>query len=40
MFIFLFLKNLHEGDYFKKEEDSDFAWPEGLKSYLNEGIYV
>lgn len=31
------LKNLHEGDYFKKEKDSNFAWPEGLKSYLNEG---
>ncbi|CAL1689622.1 unnamed protein product [Lasius platythorax] len=31
------LKNFHEGDYFKKEKDSNFAWPEGLKSYLNEG---
>ncbi|EFN63608.1 Probable DNA mismatch repair protein Msh6 [Camponotus floridanus] len=31
------LKNLHEGNYFKKEEDSDFAWPADLKSYLNEG---
>ncbi|KAH0951034.1 hypothetical protein HN011_010133 [Eciton burchellii] len=31
------LKKLHEADYFKKEKDSDFAWPEGLKPYLNEG---
>nr|XP_012231941.1 PREDICTED: probable DNA mismatch repair protein Msh6 [Linepithema humile] len=31
------LKKLHEGDYFKNEQDSSFAWPEGLKPYLNEG---
>ncbi|XP_011874515.1 PREDICTED: probable DNA mismatch repair protein Msh6 [Vollenhovia emeryi] len=31
------LKKLHEGSYFKKEEDSSFAWPEGLRPYLNEG---
>ncbi|XP_071562945.1 probable DNA mismatch repair protein Msh6 [Temnothorax nylanderi] len=31
------LKKLHEGSYFKKENDSSFAWPEGLKPYLNEG---
>ncbi|XP_011644133.1 probable DNA mismatch repair protein Msh6 [Pogonomyrmex barbatus] len=31
------LKKLHEGGYFKTEKDSNFAWPEGLKSYLNEG---
>ncbi|XP_003699487.2 DNA mismatch repair protein Msh6 [Megachile rotundata] len=30
------LKNLHEGDYFKKS-DSEFSWPEGLRPYLNEG---
>ena len=29
------LKNLHEGEYFKKS-DSGFSWPEGLRSYLNE----
>lgn len=28
------LKNLHEGDYFKKS-DSEFQWPTGLQSYLN-----
>lgn len=31
------LKKLHEGNYFKKETDSSFAWPEGLRLYLNEG---
>ncbi|XP_015590285.1 probable DNA mismatch repair protein Msh6 [Cephus cinctus] len=31
------LKNLHEGDYFKRESDSNFTWPEGLQPYLNEG---
>ncbi|XP_018403551.1 PREDICTED: probable DNA mismatch repair protein Msh6 [Cyphomyrmex costatus] len=31
------LKKLHEENYFKKESDSSFAWPEGLKPYLNEG---
>ncbi|XP_011703725.1 PREDICTED: probable DNA mismatch repair protein Msh6 [Wasmannia auropunctata] len=31
------LKKLHEGSYFKKEKDSNFAWPEGLRPYLNEG---
>lgn len=35
--IFFSFKKLHEEDYFKKE-DSSFAWPEGLKPYLNEGI--
>ncbi|XP_029035592.1 probable DNA mismatch repair protein Msh6 [Osmia bicornis bicornis] len=30
------LKNLHEGEYFKKG-DAEFSWPEGLKPYLNEG---
>ncbi|XP_012344684.1 probable DNA mismatch repair protein Msh6 [Apis florea] len=28
------LKNLHEGDYFKKS-NSEFQWPTGLQSYLN-----
>ncbi|XP_036147263.1 probable DNA mismatch repair protein Msh6 isoform X2 [Monomorium pharaonis] len=31
------LKKLHEGSYFKKEDNSSFAWPDGLKPYLNEG---
>ncbi|XP_012252115.2 DNA mismatch repair protein Msh6 isoform X2 [Athalia rosae] len=31
------LKNLHEGDYFKSETNSDFSWPEGLKPYLSPG---
>ncbi|XP_014470347.1 PREDICTED: probable DNA mismatch repair protein Msh6 [Dinoponera quadriceps] len=31
------LKKLHEEDYFKKENDSSFEWPHGLKPYLNEG---
>ncbi|CAK9830154.1 Probable DNA mismatch repair protein Msh6 [Anthophora retusa] len=29
------LKNLHEGEYFKKS-DSEFQWPAGLRPYLNE----
>ncbi|KAL0119437.1 hypothetical protein PUN28_007732 [Cardiocondyla obscurior] len=31
------LKKLHEESYFKKENDSDFAWPKGLMPYLNKG---
>ncbi|XP_015186133.1 PREDICTED: probable DNA mismatch repair protein Msh6 [Polistes dominula] len=31
------LKYLHEGEYFKKEKDSNFVWPEGLQPYLSEG---
>ncbi|XP_076654802.1 DNA mismatch repair protein Msh6 [Halictus rubicundus] len=31
------LKNLHEGEYFKKTTDSSFSWPEGLQPYLNPG---
>ncbi|KAF7387459.1 hypothetical protein HZH68_013136 [Vespula germanica] len=31
------LKYLHEGEYFKKEKDSNFSWPEGLQPYLSEG---
>ncbi|KAK2589266.1 hypothetical protein KPH14_007823 [Odynerus spinipes] len=31
------LKYLHEGEYFKKEKDSHFSWPEGLQPYLSEG---
>lgn len=31
-------KYLHEGEYFKKEKDSNFSWPEGLQPYLSEGI--
>ncbi|XP_012286624.1 probable DNA mismatch repair protein Msh6 [Orussus abietinus] len=31
------LKKLHEGDYFKKEGDSNFSWPEGIRGYLSEG---
>ncbi|KAI4503557.1 hypothetical protein M0802_000960 [Mischocyttarus mexicanus] len=31
------LKYLHEADYFKKEKDSSFVWPEGLQPYLSEG---
>ncbi|XP_076766173.1 DNA mismatch repair protein Msh6 [Xylocopa sonorina] len=30
------LRNLHEGDYFKKP-GSEFQWPEGLQPYLNQG---
>ncbi|OAD61552.1 putative DNA mismatch repair protein Msh6 [Eufriesea mexicana] len=30
------LKNLHEGEYFKKL-DSEFQWPVGLQPYLNQG---
>ncbi|XP_076238982.1 DNA mismatch repair protein Msh6 isoform X2 [Calliopsis andreniformis] len=30
------LKNLHEGEYFKKS-DSGFCWPTGLQLYLNPG---
>ncbi|KAL7302864.1 hypothetical protein TKK_0004096 [Trichogramma kaykai] len=29
------LKYLHEEDYFKNEEDSEFVWPDGIQPYLS-----